>query len=281
MKKALNKWCLPPGMSIREAVELCAKIGYDGLELNIEEEGELNWQTPLDKAKEFAVWSAEASLELPSISTALHWRYPITSADPNVRAKGMAVARKQIEVARAIGADTILLVVGLVTKEDPYDAVWERAASSVRELARFAAERQVHIGVENVGNRFLLSPTEMRTFIDAIDSPWVGAYFDVGNVVSLGLGWPEQWIRILGSRILKVHVKDHLTAGQAKVGVPLLAGNTIDWLEVVKALQEVGYDSYLIAEISPYAFYPTKLAYDTLVSLDILLGRPVGSQPLG
>ena len=276
MKKALNKWCLRPDMSIREAIELCARIGYDGLELNIEEEGELNWQTSVSKAKEFAEFSAAKGLELPSISTALHWRYPITSTEPKLKAKGMAVARKQIEVARAVGADTILLVVGLVTEDNPYNAVWERALAAMQELAQFAAELQVHIGVENVGNRFLLSPLEMRAFIDAVDSPWVGAYLDVGNVVFLRLGWPEQWIRILGSRILKVHVKDHLMAGQARVGVPLLTGDTINWAEVVKALQEVGYDSYLTAEISPYRFYPTKLAYDTLVSLDVLLGKPVG-----
>jgi hexulose-6-phosphate isomerase len=262
-------------MSICEAIELCARIGYDGLELNIEEEGELNWQTPVRKAKEFAELAAAKGLELPSISTALHWRYPITSTEPKLRTKGMAVAHKQIEVARAVGADTILLVVGLVTEDDPYDAVWERAVPSLQELAELAAEQEIHIGVENVGNYFLLSPLEMRAFIDAVDSPWVGAYLDVGNVVFLGLGWPEQRIRILGSRILKVHVKDHLPVGQAKPRVPLLTGNTINWFEVVKALQEVGYDGYLTAEISPYEFCPTKLAYDTLVSLDALLGKSV------
>ena len=275
MKKALNKWCLPSHMSIREAIDLCARIGYDGLELNVADEGELTLETSQERLQEISAWAQEAGLALHSVSTGMHWRYPLTSADPDLRAKGMAVARKQLEAAKVFGADTILLVVGLVTEEDAYDLVWERGLGAVRELAEEAAQLEIHLGVENVGNNFLLSPLEMRDFIDAADSPWVGAYYDVGNTVGLRQGWPQQWIRILGKRILKVHVKDHRSVGPGVtggvVGVPLLAGDTINWPEVISALREVGYNGYLTVEISPYKYYPTKLAHDAAKSLDILI----------
>ena len=281
MKKALSKWCLPSDMSIRHAVDLCVRIGYDGLELAVAEEGELTLETSQERLQEISSWAQETGLELHSVATLMHWRYPLTSADPDLRAKGMAVARKQLEAAKAFGADTILLVLGLVTEKDPYDVVWERGLASVRELAEDAARLEVHIGVENVGNNFLLSPLEMRDFIDAVGSPWVGVYYDVGNTVGLRQGWPQQWIRILGKRILKVHVKDHRSAGPGVlasiVGVPLLAGDTINWPEVIKALREVGYDGYLTVEISPYKYYPTKLARDAAESLDILISAQPGA----
>jgi len=275
MKKALNKWCLPPDMSIREAIDISVRMGYDGLELNVAEQGELTLETSEEKLQEISSWAGTARLALHSVCTGMHWRYPLTSANPDTRARGMAVARKQLEAAKAFGADTILLVVGLVTEEDPYDAVWERGLAVLRELAEEAARLEIHLGVENVGNYFLLSPLEMRDFIDAVGSPWVGAYYDVGNTVALRQGWPQQWIRILGERILKVHVKDHRSVGPGVtagvISAPLLAGDTINWPEVTKALHEVGYDGYLTVEISPYRYYPTKLAQDAAESLGVLM----------
>jgi len=272
MKKALNMWCLPPEMSIHEAIDLCVSIGYDGLELNLAEEGELTLETTQEQLDAISSRAKEVGLELPSVSTALLWRYHLFSADERVRTKAMAVARKQMEVARVFGADTILVVLGRLAEDDPYDEAWERGLKALRELAEDAARLEVRIGVENVGNQFLLSPLEMRDFIDAVDSPWVGAYYDVGNTILLNQGWPQQWIRILGKRIFKVHVKDYLRVRKRWVAdTPLLAGDTINWPEVMRALHDVGYDDYLTVEIMPYKYYPTKLAHDAARSLDILI----------
>jgi hexulose-6-phosphate isomerase len=274
MKTALNKWCLPVEMSVKQAIALCAQLGYDGLELNLTDEGELTLETTQEALAEMAAWAQAANLALPSVSTGLHWRYPITSADADIRTRGLTIVRKQLEAASIFGADTVLLVPGLVTAADRYDLVWQRAVDALQELAEDAARLQVRIGIENVGNYFLLSPLEMRDFIDMIDSPWVGAYYDVGNTVHARQGWPQHWIQILGNRICKVHVKDHRVSGASLTPVPLLTGDTIDWPSVMAALRAVGYDDYITVEISPYKYYPLKLAQDAAQSLATLISTP-------
>jgi hexulose-6-phosphate isomerase len=270
MKKGLNQWCLPKEMSIHQAIELCCRLGYDGLEVNVAAEGELTLDTTPEQLQTIATWARDAGLALPSVATGLHWRYPLSDPSPECHARGMAIARQQLQAAHILGADTILLIVGLVTETESYDQVWERSLAAVQELAEEAARLQVQIGIENVANHFLLSPLEMRDFIDAVDSPWVGAYYDVGNTVFTHQGWPQHWIHILGRRIRKVHVKDHRAADTGIVGAPLLAGDTIHWPQVMKALHAVDYDDYLTVEISPYPHFPTKLAEDAVQSLDAL-----------
>jgi len=277
VKRAINQWGLPADMAVRTAIETCARLGYEGLELNLGEEGELGLDTSSSKLQEITSWARDAGVALHSVCSGLGWRYPVSSRDRTTRAKGMAVARKQLEIATAFGADAILLVPGVVTGEDPYEEVHERALVALKELAEEAARAQVHIGVENVGNNMLLSPLEMRQFIDSVGSPWVGAYYDVGNTIYMHQGWPEQWIRILGQRIRKIHLKDHNTAAPT-VDVPLLAGDAINWPEVMAALREVGYDGFLTAEFVPYRHYPLKLAQDALASLSILVSGSRGQQ---
>jgi L-ribulose-5-phosphate 3-epimerase len=276
MKKALNRWCLPSEMALSDVIELCATLGYQGLELNVGESGDITLQTSAAEAGAMARQAQAAGVELHAVSTNLHWRTPLSSSDAEVRDRGMAVGRKQLEVAAAFGAAAILVVPGLVTAQDRYDHVWARALESIGELAQDAARLGVHIGVENVGNYFLQSPLELRDFVDAIGSPYVGVYYDVGNTVACRQGWPQQWIEILGSRLRKVHVKDHRATGTGLAagiaGAALLAGDTIHWPEVMAALQRVDYDDYLTVEISPYPHYPTKVAEDAARSLDWLLG---------
>ena len=277
MKKALNRWCLPSEMSIQSAIELCGSIGYDGLELNLDEEGELALDTPQERLLEICSWASEAGLELHSVSTPVLWRYHLFSSDQQLSDKAMTVVRKELEVAKALGASTVLVVVGKLSEGDHYDAVWERGIRALQELAEYAARLEVRIGVENVGNQFLLGPREMRDFVDAVGSAWVGAYYDAGNTILLRQGWPQQWIQILGERIFKVHVKDFVRVGKRwAVSTPLLAGDTINWPEVIAALRDVGYDDYLTLEMPPYEHYPTKLAHDAAESLDMLTGLTSG-----
>jgi len=131
-----------------------------------------------------------------------------------------------------------------------YDVVYERSLKVMRELAPHAENYRVAIGVENVWNKFLLSPLEMRDFVDRVGSDYIGVYFDVGNI--LLFGFPEQWIRILGKRIKKIHLKDFKKSIGTVNGFCDLTEGDVNWKEVIKALKEVGYDSYLTAEIMPY-----------------------------
>ena len=143
---------------------------------------------------------------------------------------------------------------------------------ALTELSSEAEALKINIGIENVWNKFLLSPLEMRNFIDQIGSEYVGAYFDVGNV--LHAGYPEHWISILGKRIKKVHFKDYRRqAGGLHGFVDLLAGD-VDYPKVLQALAEIGYDDFVIAEmIPPYTHYSTQIIYNTSASMDVILGR--------
>jgi len=102
----------------------------------------------------------------------------------------------------------------------------------------------VIIAVEEVWNKFLLSLIEFAKYVDEFNSPWVRAYFDVGNVVLFG--YPQDWIRTLGRRIVKFHLKDFKF--ETKQWVPLREGS-IDWPEVRKAIGEIGFSGYLTVEL--------------------------------
>ena len=162
-----------------------------------------------------------------------------------------------MQVTQWLGADAYLYVPGAVevfflseAEVIPYDVCYQRASEAISQLVPTAEKLGVTIAVENVWNKFLLSPLEMRDFIDNFDSIQVGAYFDVGNV--LLTGYPEQWIRILGSRIKRVHIKDFKRSiGTADGFVDLLEGD-VDFVAVKKALAEINYDSYVTAEMIPY-----------------------------
>nr|WP_232229238.1 sugar phosphate isomerase/epimerase family protein [Paenibacillus zanthoxyli] len=189
------------------------------------------------------------------------------------------VCKKQLELAAVLGADAILVIPGAVgvdfipgSEVVAYDKAYDRALEAIGKLAPEAEQLGVAIGIENVWNKFLLSPLEMRGFIDAIGSRFVGSYLDVGNIVHSG--YPEQWVRILGDRIKKVHFKDYRReAGGLHGFVDLLAGD-VDYPAVVSALREIGYDGYVTGEmILAYKHYTEQIIFNTSASMDAILGR--------
>ena len=153
-----------------------------------------------------------------------------------------------------MGVDTTLVVPGIVNADIPYDAAYDRAQACLAEIEPFAKSAGVAVGVENVWNKFLLSPLEFARFIDELDSEYIGAYFDVGNV--LLYGFPDSWIRILGSRIKKIHVKDFKTGiGNGSGFCNPLQGD-VPWYKVCAALKEIGYDEYITGEVDGYKVEP-------------------------
>ena len=187
--------------------------------------------------------------------------------------------KRQLEAAKLLGADTILVVPGVVNaefahpeKKVRYDVVYERSLEALTELSSYAESLGVAIGLENVWNKFLLSPMEMRDFIDKIGSDYVGSYLDIGN--TMYCSYPEDWIRILGKRIKKVHFKDYrVSVGGLDGFVDLLAGD-VDYPEVVRALYEIGYDGWVSAEMIPnYKHHTDAIIYNTSYAMDRILGR--------
>lgn len=279
MKKGINVWSFPGGMDAAQCILLAKKAGFEGIELGLNETGELSLTCTEKELLQLKGIAEAEGVALPSLATGLYWRYSITSRDPNIRQKGMDIAKKQLEAAALLGADTILLVPGAVgadfisgAETVGYDTAYERALEALNALKHEAEAHQVAIGIENVWNKFLLSPLEMRGFIDAIDSPYVGAYLDVGNVIAFG--YPEQWVSILGPRIKKVHFKDfRRSVGTLSGFVDLLAGD-VDYPAVMAALEGVGYNDYCIAEMIPsYKHHPEQILYNTSKAMDIIFGR--------
>ncbi|GIP35180.1 sugar phosphate isomerase/epimerase [Paenibacillus sp. J2TS4] len=273
MLKGVNQWCFPEGYPLERVFEVSREAGYDAVELNVNPEGGvgLTMETTAAEAEQIGRLARQYGLQLRSISTSLLWRHPLSSDDAAVREQGGRIVRKQLELAELLGADTVLVVPGAVNEATSYDACYERSLKELNGLAREAEQRGVRIGVENVWNKFLLSPLEMKQYVDSIDSPNVGVYFDVGNI--LAYGFPQQWIRILGARIFKIHVKDFRPGvGTGQGFVPLLAGD-VNWPEVRAALQEIGYTDTLTAEIGRYAADPLQAVYDTSHHLNVIIGK--------
>ncbi|CEK17947.1 sugar phosphate isomerase/epimerase family protein [Chthonomonas calidirosea] len=246
----INAWSLPSGLPLHRAFEMAKAAGFDCVEVNLAEEGEVSLQLDERSARRIAEDAARCGIKLLSLSTGLGWKYPIAAPDPTLREKGFEVVRCQLQVAHWLGADTALVVPGVVTPDSPYDVVYRLTLEGLKRLAPEAERFGVHIGVENVWNRFLLSPLEFAQLLDAVAHPYVGAYFDVGNV--LAFGYPDQWIRILNKRIRKVHVKDFRTTIGNINGFCNPAQGDVPWERVGIALQEIGYDGPITAEVEGY-----------------------------
>lgn len=263
MKRGVNAWIYPPNFKISDILQNSKSIGYDGVELNLDEEMLKMSRSERAMVKEAA---ESLSLELPSLSTALFWKYNLASPDPHVRRKGVEIIRLGCEFASDIGASVFLVVPAVATADVSYLDMWELSKRSIIEAAKVAEDYGVYIGIENVWNKFLYSPLEFRKFIEEINLPNVRVYFDVGN--AFFLGFPEQWIKYLADLIVCVHVKDFQTSTmQFK---PLFEGN-IPWQNIIRTLREIGYEGFLNVEINPYPGHPLKAAIDSKLALDIML----------
>ncbi len=278
MKKGISIWSFAGG-TLAENFRLAKEAGFDGVEVALDEVGELSLTSTEADVKKVKAAADKAGIELYSVASGLYWKYSLSSDDEKMREKAKECVRKQLQVASWLGCDTILIVPGAVSVSfapelgiTDYDVVYERSLAAVKELSKDAERLKVSIGLENVWNNFLLSPLEMRDFIDKVGSRYVGSYFDVGNVVFSG--YPEQWIKILGNRIKKVHFKDYRrSVGSLDGFVDLLAGE-VDWKAVKAAFDKIGYDGWVTGEMIPsYSQYGETIIFNTSNAMDKIIGR--------
>jgi L-ribulose-5-phosphate 3-epimerase len=239
IKKAVLLSMLPRSMSMLDRFKLAVECGFEQIECPTAEDPA--------QAEEIKRAAEGSGLRIHSVMNQAHWKYPLSSADREVVATSVKGMETSLRNAHFWGADTVLLVPAVVDAKTGYGEAWKRSQEQIRRMLPLAKELNVIIAVEEVWNKFLLSPLEFVSYVDSFNSPFVRAYFDVGNVVISG--YPQDWIRTLGPRIVKLHIKDFKFAKRQAEFVPLREGE-IDWLEVYKALAEIGYKGSATVELA-------------------------------
>lgn len=242
LKKGFMLQTFPSGddYSVLEKFRMLKTAGFHG----VEPPSGLNRVEVLE-AKE------ETDLEIPSIVVSTHWNNPLSSSDEAVVQAGLDGIETALYDADEFGASTILLVPGVVNADVSYEDAYQRSQREIKKMLPLAEELEVVIAIENVWNQFLLSPMEAARYVDEFESPWVGWYFDIGNIMNYG--WPTHWIEILGDRIEMIHIKEFSRQKRDDEGlwngfnVNYLEGDN-DWPAIMNALQKIGYSGYGIAE---------------------------------
>ena len=193
----------------------------------------------------------DTGLEIPSVVVSTHWSSQLSSADPTVRKTGLDGFETALYDADAFGASTILLVPAVVNSEVSYQQAYERSQREIKKMLPLAEELEIVIAIENVWNQFLLSPLEAARYVDEFESPWIGWYFDIGNIINYG--WPSHWIEVLGDRIAMLHIKEFSRKKRNDEGlwngfqVNYMEGDN-DWPKIMSTLSDIGYNGYGIAE---------------------------------
>ena len=291
--KGINIWSFDQTLSIEECMRMAKDAGFEGIELALAAKGPLSLQSTDEEIIAIQKLSEEIGIEINALATGLYWQFSLTSNREDIREKAKAVARREMEIGKLLGADVVMVCPGAVgvdfqpgdvvpdadeieffagSEIIDYDVAYQRSRDALKELGEYAGKVGIKIGVENIWNKFLLSPLEMRSFIDEIGSPNVGVWLDVANMMMFG--YPEQWIRILGDRIIKVHFKDFRCAVKSLDGfVDLLAGD-VNWKEVKKALDGINYKGWCNGEMCPtYKQYTDQMIYNCSAAMDCILER--------
>jgi L-ribulose-5-phosphate 3-epimerase len=243
IKKCLKFGMVREELSIEEKFRMLKDLGFDGVEMD--SPNELN-------NRDILAARDKTGLEIPGVVNSVHWKSPLSHPDAMVRKECFDSMITALNDCREYGGTTVLLVPGVVNAEVSYEDAYIRSQQEIRRLVPHAEQTGIRIAIENVWNNFLISPLEAARYIDEINSPMVGWYFDVGNIVRYG--WPEHWISTLNKRIMKLDVKEYSREKQRNEGVgkgfdvELMEGDC-NWPVVNQALRDIGYTGWASAEV--------------------------------
>lgn len=238
IKKGVWFGMLPENLSIADRYKMARDVGFEVVQAPTEPDEH--------KAEEIKKAAEVAGIRIDSVMNMDHWKYPLSSSDPSVVEKSLTGMRTSLHNAKLWGCDAVLLVPAVVNPQTSYGDAWARSQKEIRTLLPLAEELKVVIAIEEVWNKFLLSPLEMAKYISEFQSPWIKAWFDVGNV--LFYGYPQDWIHTLGKSIVKVHVKDFKRKEDGYAWVNLGDGD-VDWAAVRQAFADIGYSGSAITEL--------------------------------
>jgi L-ribulose-5-phosphate 3-epimerase len=238
LKKGVVFNMLPESLSFADRFKMARDVGLDVVQAPT---------TPDERQAEETKKAADgAGIRIDSVMNMDHWKYPLSSSDAAIVEKSLAGMHTSLKNAKLWGSDAVLLVPAVVNSQTSYREAWSRSQKEVRTLIPLAEELKIVIAIEEVWNKFLLSPLEMASYVSEFRSPWIKVWFDVGNVVLYG--YPQDWIRTLGKSIVKVHLKDFKRKEDGYAWVNLGDGD-VDWMAVRQALADVGYAGSVIAEL--------------------------------
>jgi len=238
IKKGVLLEMLPDNLSYADRMKMARDVGFEVIQAPTTPDEHL--------AAEIKRAADAANMRIDSVMNMDHWKYPLSSSDPAVVEKSLVGMRTSLRNAKLWGSDAVLLVPAVVNAQTSYHDAWTRSQREIRKLLPLAEELKIVIAIEEVWNKFLLSPLEMATYIGEFRSPWIQAWFDVGNVIFYG--YPQDWIRTLGKSIVKVHLKDFKRKKDGYEWVNLGDGD-VDWPAVREALREVGFSGSAITEL--------------------------------
>jgi hexulose-6-phosphate isomerase len=238
IKKGVLLDMLPAKLSYAQRMKMARDVGFEVIQAPTTPDEHL--------AEEIKKAADGANMRIDSVMNMDHWKYPLSSSEPAVVEKSLAGMRASLNNAKVWGSDAVLLVPAVVNSQTSYRDAWSRSQKEIRKLLPLAEELKIVIAIEEVWNKFLLSPLEMATYIGEFRTPWIQAWFDVGNVVLYG--YPQDWIRALGKSIVKVHLKDFKRKQDGYEWVNLGDGD-VDWEAVREAFREIGYTGSATVEL--------------------------------
>src|SRR6266403_883155 len=238
IKKGVLLDMLPEKLRYADRFKMARDVGFEVVQVPTEPDER--------KAEEIKKAADGANIRIDSVMNMDHWKYPLSSNDPAVVEKSLAGMRTSLHNAKLWGSDVVLLVPAVLDPQTSYRDAWTRSQKEICKLLPLAEELKVVIAIEEVWNRFLLSPLEMAKYIDEFQNPWVKAWFDVGNVVLYG--YPQDWIRTLDKRIVKVHLKDFKRNKDSYAWVNLGDGD-VDWAAVREAFAAIHYTGSATVEL--------------------------------
>ncbi len=245
IKKGIGYWMIKEELSVLDKFKLVKDLGFDGIEFN----------SPLDiPIKELLDARDKTGVEIPSTVNKDHWGKPLSDPDVEVRSFIIKSIGQSLEETKKLGGDTVLVVPGVVNDKVSYQTAYTNALDSIKKLIPYAEKTGIKIGLENVWNNFILSPIEAKDFLDKINHPLVGWYFDLGNI--LRYGWPDHWLEVLGDKVFKLHVKEYSTKIMNEGGVGKgfnveLTKGDVNWAKVMETIKKINYKGeYMTLEVN-------------------------------